>query len=300
MKILVIGHSGQVAQSIAEKSASSSHHINTIGRSELDITDLTTVERNIIETRPGVIVNAAAYTNVDLAETETSLAFRVNADGAKNVANVASKFGIPLIHLSTDYVFDGESNLPYNESSATNPIGVYGRSKLFGETFIRDLHSSHLILRTAWVYSSFANNFVKTMLRLAETKDQVTVVMDQFGNPTFAEDIATAILRIVDRLEDASEMPAWGTYHLVGKGTTSWADFAREIFRVSQNYGGPFADVIDIPSSDYPTSVSRPLNSQLSTQKFSNEFGFELPEWKLSLKACVERILQSQSTGAQK
>jgi dTDP-4-dehydrorhamnose reductase len=202
-----------------------------------------------------------------------------------------------VIHLSTDYVFSGEGGEPYREDDPTGPRSVYGQTKLDGEIAVAAANPRHLILRTAWVYSPFGKNFVKTMLRLAESRDTVSVVCDQWGNPTSAIDIADAVFRIADVLQANTEFADFGTYHLVGLGSTNWSSFARAIFEASRKRRGPFAEVRDIPTSEYPTRAKRPLNSRLSTGKFENIFDWKMPDWKQSMVDTVDRILREQHRG---
>jgi dTDP-4-dehydrorhamnose reductase len=261
-----------------------------IGRPELDLAsgiDLTPV---LAGARPDAIVNAAAYTAVDRAEQEPELAMAVNRDGAAAVARAAVTLNVPLIHISTDYVFSGEKDTPYEESDPTGPLGVYGQSKLAGEEEVRRLAPVHVILRTSWVYSPFGSNFVKTMLRLAATRPRISVVADQIGNPTSALDLADAVILAARQIVAAPDKA--GTYHAAGSGESSWAEFAEHVFSESRRLGGPFAAVDPIRTSDYPTAARRPRNSRLDSKKFSVVFGQQLPLWKRSSGHCVQRLLQ--------
>ena len=292
MKILVTGREGQVVQSLLEK-ASQRPDLDVIasGRPELDLTKPETVHSAIEAIKPDLVVSAAAYTAVDLAEDEQELAFAVNATGAEAVAEAAKTCGVPVIHLSTDYVFAGDADEPYVETDATGPRSVYGRSKLEGERLVARANPQHIILRTAWVYSPFGRNFVKTMLKLAETRDALSVVSDQWGNPTSALDIADAIILVADHLAAAPDFSAYGVYHLVGTGDTNWSGFARAIFDESARRGGPSATVTDITSADYPTKAARPANSRLSTAKFQRVFNWSAPHWQPSLRDVVTRLI---------
>ncbi|ATU94504.1 dTDP-4-dehydrorhamnose reductase [Phyllobacterium zundukense] len=293
MRIVVTGREGQVVRSLVERAAlHPSVELLLLGRPELDLAQPETVFETISATRPDLVVSAAAYTAVDQAEDEPELAHAVNAAGAGAVAQAAADIGAPIIHLSTDYVFSGDGNEPYTEDDPTGPRSIYGQTKLDGEVAVAAANPRHLILRTAWVYSPFGKNFVKTMLRLAEDRDSVSVVADQWGNPTSALDIADGILCAADRLHTDRQFDAFGIYHLAGTGSTNWSSFARAIFKASQEMQGPFADVADIRTSEYPTKARRPLNSRLSTAKFHDVFGWRAPQWEQSMETVVEQILQ--------
>ncbi|MND82552.1 dTDP-4-dehydrorhamnose reductase [compost metagenome] len=292
MKILVTGREGQVAQSLLEKSVQRPDlEVIALGRPELDLAKPDTVHSAIAAIKPDLVVSAAAYTAVDLAEDEKELAFAANATGAEAVAEAAKACGAPVIHLSTDYVFAGDANKPYVETDATGPHGVYGSSKLAGERLVAQSNPQHIIMRTAWVYSPFGKNFVKTMLKLAETRDALSVVSDQWGNPTSALDIADAIIWVADHLAATPGFSAYGVYHLVGTGDTNWSGFARAIFNESATLGGSTATVTDITTADYPTKAVRPANSRLSTVKFQQVFNWSAPHWQSSLRDVVARLI---------
>ncbi|WP_435656776.1 dTDP-4-dehydrorhamnose reductase [Brucella pituitosa] len=292
MKILVTGREGQVVQSLLEKASQQPNlQVIALGRPELDLTKPETVRSAIEALKPDLVVSAAAYTAVDLAEDERELAFAVNATGAEAVAEAAEACGVPIIHLSTDYVFAGDAEEPYVEADIIGPRSVYGSSKLEGERLVALANPRHIILRTAWVYSPFGKNFVKTMLRLAETRDGLSVVSDQKGNPTSALDIADAIIQVVDHLAATPDFSAYGVYHLVGTGDTNWSDLARAIFSESAKLGGPIATVTDIATADYPTRAARPANSRLSTAKFQKVFNWSAPHWQSSLRNVVTRLV---------
>ncbi|KAB2729730.1 dTDP-4-dehydrorhamnose reductase [Brucella intermedia] len=292
MKIAVTGREGQVVQSLLEKASQRADlEVIALGRPELDLAEPETVRSAIEAIKPDVVISAAAYTAVDLAEDEQELAFAVNAAGAGAVAQAAKNCGVPVIHLSTDYVFAGDADKPYVETDATGPRSVYGSSKLEGERLVAQANPQHIILRTAWVYSPFGKNFVKTMLKLAETRDALSVVADQWGNPTSALDIADAIIRVADHLAAAPEFSAYGVYHLAGTGDTNWSGFARAIFGESARLGGPAATVTDIATADYPTKAVRPANSRLSTAKFHQAFNWSAPRWQSSLRDVVSRLV---------
>lgn len=292
MKILVTGREGQIVQSLLEKASQRPDlQMIALGRPELDLTKPETVQSAIAAIKPDLVVSAAAYTAVDLAEDEQELAFAVNATGAEAVAEAAKTCGVPIIHLSTDYVFAGDADDPYAETDATRPRSVYGSSKLEGERLVAQANPQHIILRTAWVYSPFGKNFVKTMLKLAETHDALSVVSDQNGNPTSALDIADAIFQVADHLAATPDFSAYGIYHLVGTWDTNWSGFARAIFSESAKLGGPFATVTDIATANYSTKAARPANSRLSTAKFQQMFKWSAPHWQSSLRDVVTRLV---------
>lgn len=292
MKIVVTGRKGQVVRSLIERTALRSDlQVIALGRPELDLAKSETVHDAIMMLKPDLVVSAAAYTAVDQAEEEPELAFAINAMGARAVAHAANAVGAPIIHLSTDYVFAGDLNRPYVETDPTGPRSVYGSSKLEGERLIAETNPRHIILRTAWVYSPFAKNFVKTMLQLAATRDNLSVVSDQWGNPTSALVIADAIIHVADHLKTKSDFSGFGIYHLAGTGDINWSGFARRIFGESLKHNGPSAIVSDIATSEYPTKAVRPANSRLSTRKFNAMFDWTIPEWPSSLADVVARIV---------
>jgi dTDP-4-dehydrorhamnose reductase len=293
MKIVVTGREGQVVRSLVER-ASLHPEITllTLGRPDFDLAQPDTVFDAIATAKPDLVVSAAAYTAVDQAEDEPELAHAINATGAGTVAAAAARAGAPVVHLSTDYVFAGEGDTPYAEDDPTGPHGVYGQTKLAGEALVAQANGKHLILRTAWVYSPFGKNFIKTMLHLAANRDSLSVVSDQWGNPTSAIDIADGILHAANRLRTDPQFDAFGVYHLAGTGSTNWSTFARAIFQASRDEQGPFAEVKDILTSEYPTKARRPLNSRLNTEKFHAVFGWQAPSWEQSTISTVKRLLQ--------
>ncbi len=286
--VLIIGHNGQVAQALDARGFGAVPHV-ALGRDVADLTDVNALAHAFSLHQPRLVVNAAAYTAVDKAESERDLAFAVNRDGPAHLARLCATAGIPLIHLSTDYVFDGNRCGAYVEDDPTTPINVYGASKAEGEAAIRATLPAHVILRTSWVYSSTGSNFVKTMLRLAETRDRLTVVDDQCGSPTFAADIADAIAAIVEQI--LGGRAEYGTFHLTGSGATSWAGFAREIFSRAARHGVRSAEVVPIPTRDYPTPAKRPANSLLDCRRIKRHYGIALPTWQVSLEHCLDEIL---------
>ncbi|MHA6720050.1 dTDP-4-dehydrorhamnose reductase [Sphingomonas sp. RS6] len=289
MRILVTGKDGQVAQALAEQAKD--HELVFVTRPGFDLAQPATIEAAVAKVHPDLIVSAAAYTAVDKAESEPELAMAINGDGPGVLARAGAKIGAPIIHLSTDYVFDGSLDRPWREDDPTGPLGAYGATKLAGEQAVQASGADHAVIRLAWVYSPFGNNFAKTMLRLAETRDALNVVEDQRGCPSSALDIAAAILAVVERWQ--REGAASGVYHFAGSGETNWADFARAIFAESAKHGGPTADVTGIPTSAYPTPAKRPSNSRLDCTRFADTFGYRAPAWQDSLAVVVGRLLQS-------
>ncbi|EKO3395509.1 dTDP-4-dehydrorhamnose reductase [Vibrio fluvialis] len=283
MKILITGSNGQVGQCLVEKSRDSVELL-ALDRNQLDITDQAAVLETVAQFEPDYIINAAAYTAVDKAEKEIELAYAVNRDGPEYLALAAQKYGAVFLHISTDYVFDGASEHPYEESDVTAPQGIYGKSKLAGEVAVAAQCSRHIIVRTAWVFSEYGNNFVKTMLRLGSERDMVSVVSDQFGGPTYAGDIANTLLAMVSFVERGGT-PEWGVYHFSGMPHTSWYKFANEIFMHAKR-----AQILDklpstfaITSSEFPTAAKRPANSRLNCRKIFEQFGIEPSDWLSAL-----------------
>jgi dTDP-4-dehydrorhamnose reductase len=290
MRIAVTGSKGQVATSLLER-AGPKLEVVALGRPAFDLTDRAAVLAGLEAARPDVIVNAAAYTAVDKAEAEEAEAFRVNAEGAGHVAEAAERLGVPLIHLSTDYVFDGALDRPYREDDPTGPTGAYGRSKLAGEKAVAAACANSVILRAAWVYSPFGANFVRTMLRLNETRDEVGVVADQRGNPTSALDIADALIAIAARVKIDSSPSLRGIFHMTGSGEGTWADFAEAVFREAEARRRRSTRVNRIATADYPTPARRPANSRLDNEKLARVYGLSLPDWRGSVGAVCARLL---------
>jgi dTDP-4-dehydrorhamnose reductase len=292
MRIAITGRNGQVALSLLERAAATVLDVATIARPDVDLTRPSEIEPALVALAPQVVVSAAAYTAVDLAESEPDLAYAVNVEGAAAVARAASRLGIPIVHLSTDYVFDGTLNRPYREDDATGPLGIYGQSKLDSERAIVLANDDHAILRTAWVYSPFGKNFVRTMLSLAGKSDEIKVVSDQSGTPTNALDIADGIIAVARNLvRKPSAAELRGKFHMTSAGETTWAGFAEAVFEVSAAAGGPSARVKPIPTSAYPTPAKRPANSRLYNSGLFKVHGVRLPEWRQSLPYTVERLL---------
>lgn len=296
MRLYVIGTEGQVARSLRQ--AATQHPdivIRCGGRPDVDILRPDLVEKAFRAFSPDIVINPAAYTAVDRAEIEPDLAFATNRDGAGIVATVAARLGVPILHLSTDYVFDGKKKSPYIETDPVRPESVYGRSKLEGEYAVAAANQRHIILRTAWVYSPFGNNFVRTMLRLSTQRDRLTVVDDQVGCPTFAPDIAAAILVIARKiyLSGWSEKLA-GVTHIAGTDEVTWFDLARQIMRLSEGTRRHSVTVEPISSKDYPSAAVRPADSRLCCDRLASVFDVVMPPLGRSLEECVRLLLEAQ------
>ena len=290
MRILVAGREGQLARALLEASSRSDIDVIAIGRPDLDITDGASVAAAIARERPDIVVNAAGFTAVDKAESEPAAAHAINALGAEHAAAACAATSIPVIHISTDYVFDGKKEGPYVEDDPTGPISVYGRTKLEGEARVAGACEQHLILRTAWLHSPWGANFVKTMLRLATEQTVISVVDDQRGAPTYVPDLASIVLALAARaVRDPGATP-WGVYHAVNGGEATWCGFAREVFQSAREYGLPAAEVVSIATADYPTAAVRPANSRLNCAKLRRSFGLELPDWRTGVRDCVARL----------
>jgi dTDP-4-dehydrorhamnose reductase len=289
--ILVIGRAGQLALSLAERAAAQEIPLAFAGRPEADLADPEGLRRIVRESGASIVINAAAYTAVDRAEDEPDAARAANAVAPGVLASAAKESGARLIHVSTDYVFDGTGDRPWREDDPVSPAGVYGRTKLEGEQAVREALPGHVIVRTAWVYSPFGANFVKTMLNVARTRPELQVVEDQVGNPTSALDFADGLFAILSAWKRDPERGLGATFHLAGTGSTSWANFAREIFALSRARGGPSAEVRGIASADWPAKAPRPLNSRLDSNLFARTFGYCAPPWRESLAPVVDRLL---------
>ncbi len=283
MKVLISGHTGQVARALQQ--ALSEHQLISLGRDHFDLSQPQSLREQIRQQHPDLLINAAAYTAVDQAEQESELAFAINAAAPGVMAEECAELGIPLIHYSTDYVFDGRKSSPYVEIDSTNPLGVYGHSKLAGEQAISAVAGQHLILRTSWVYSQFGKNFLLTMQRLLQERSELRVVADQIGAPTSATGIAEATRQLLQRWQNGTQR--WGTYHFSCTGETSWFGFAQAIAKHLQSQGKACAALTAIPSSDYPTPAQRPLNSRLNCQQLERDWAVQLPEWRQALARCL-------------
>jgi len=284
MKILITGKNGQVGSYLVNRlTVMSDVTLLALDRKQLDITNTQEVYKKVNQFKPDVIINAAAYTAVDKAEQDDKVANTINHDGPKNLALAAQKIDALIIHISTDYVFSGDKDGLYTEDDAVAPQSVYGLSKLAGEQSVASSCSRHIILRTAWVFSEQGNNFVSTMLRLAKSRDTLGIVADQFGGPTFADDIACTIIKIAKSIVEGNE--SYGIYHYSGFPYVSWFQFSEKIFEVALNQGviPHVMQLTAIATSDYPTAAKRPINSKLDCEKILKSFGIEQSDWKKAL-----------------
>ncbi len=286
MTILVTGETGQLATALRERA-----DVLCVGRPALDFDRPETIWSTFRRAEPRLVVNAAAYTAVDKAESDPDAAYRANRDGPAILARLCAEAGIPLIHVSTDYVFDGQGTRAYVETDPVGPQGVYGASKLAGEQAVLDAGGRAIVLRTSWVYAEYGKNFVRTMLTLAKTKDSLTVVADQHGCPTLSGDLADAILAIVARIDATAWRDGYqGIFHAAGSGETTWYDFAVASFQEAARNGHRVPTVTPILTKDYPTPAKRPANSRLDCSRLYAVFGVRLPPWRESLARTVDRI----------
>ena len=289
MRILVAGHSGQLAQALTA-AGGDRHVIIAIGRPDLDLSRPSTISSAVASVRPDAIINTGAYTAVDNAEGEEALATAVST-GAGHLAAEAAQRSLPFIHVSTDYVFDGRSTRPYREEDAVCPLGAYGRSKLAGERAVQEAMPAALIVRTAWVFSHEGTNFVRTMLRLGATRDTINVVSDQKGSPTYAVDLANALLALMEKSTVPDGPSQGGVFHAAGTGITTWYGFASRIFAGAAARGLQVPEVRAILSSEYPTPARRPMFSALDCSKLRDKFSIKLPAWDEALERCLDRLL---------
>ena len=285
MKILLLGQHGQVSQEL-QRTLQGAGELTVLGREQLDLAKPELIRQQVQRLRPELIINAAAHTAVDQAESEPELAFAINATAPGILAEAATELGALLIHYSTDYVFDGNHAVPYCENDATSPLSVYGRSKLAGEQAIQAVGGMHLILRTSWVYSQHGKNFLLTMQRLLQERESLSVVDDQIGAPTWAGTIAQTTAQLIEQWRSRNAGP-WGVYHLTAQGETSWFGFARAIAAHLRRQGKSVAMLQHIPSSAYPTPAQRPLNSRLDCNRLQQDWQVQLPTWQAALEQCL-------------
>jgi dTDP-4-dehydrorhamnose reductase len=289
VKILITGAKGQVGWELTRQAPLAGFDLLALDADGLDITDAQAIQRVLAESAIDGVINAAAYTAVDRAEQQSEQAYAVNRDGPAYLAAACTERGIPLLHLSTDYVFAGDQTRPYREDDPVSPLGVYGQSKWAGEQAVRQTLSQHVILRTSWVFGVHGHNFVKTMLRLAQEREHLRVVADQHGSPTFAGDIAAALLHIIAHPAWAAGL-AWGTYHFTGSPPTTWHDLATAAIEQARRWRRlPVQAITPITTADYPTPAARPLYSVLDTQRFAQVFGYPSPSWQPGLAQLVKQ-----------
>lgn len=290
-RILLTGANGQLGYEVARQGLEKGLDLAALDRSQLDITDRTSVAEVVGQLAPDLIVNTAAYTAVDRAETDRQAAFAVNRDGARNLAEAAQKHGSVLIHFSTDYVFDGSHQHGYVEQDDVGPVSVYGESKEAGETAIRAATDRHMILRTSWVYGVHGANFVRTMLKLAQERGQISVVDDQRGCPTYTADLAEVVLRLAERiLTEQLQQDGYGTFHCAGQGEVTWHGFADKIFELAGERFCKKPELIAIPASEFPTPARRPANSALDCSKLARVHGLALRQWQEALSDMLDRL----------
>jgi dTDP-4-dehydrorhamnose reductase len=288
--IVIIGSNGQLGWELVKRAEHRGYEALALDFPEIDITQPASIKGNLSSKKLSVVINAAAYTAVDRAETEPAQAYAVNRDGSANLADFCEQAALPLIHVSTDYVFDGSKTGPYTEADPVAPLGVYGQSKEAGETEVRRRIQKHLIIRTAWLYGVHGQNFVKTMLRLGKERDIIEVVEDQTGCPTYAADLADAILLMTDHSLSGKKI-SWGTYHYSGRGFATWHGFAEAIFKIAEKYETfSVREVIPIASDEYPTPVKRPANSVLDCSKIERNFGICPRSWIKSLADMIDAV----------
>jgi len=291
MKVLLLGGAGQVGTEIRRIAILQKINIAAPSRSALHLEDVSAVEK-ILTTEPwDVVINAAAYTDVDRAESEEPAAFAINATVPSQLASLTGKRGIPLLHISTDYVFDGRKGVPYVEADEVGPLNVYGRSKLAGERGVATGNPRHVILRTSWVYSPWRKNFVKTILRLAGEREQIRVVADQRACPTAARDLAESCLQIAARCALGPERVSFGTYHYAGLGHASWYEFAHTILTTARTSLDRIPEVVAISTREYPTPARRPLDTRLNCEAIVRAFDVRLHEWQTSLANTLDQLL---------
>ena len=293
MKLLITGAEGQLGRELMRLGQRVIPDILGVDYPQADITMPNQIAEIFANYQPLAVINAAAYTNVDGAESEPDLALSVNRDGPANIARLCAEYRIPLIHISTDYVFDGTKDSPYCETDPVSPTGAYGRSKAAGEAALGAILKNYITLRTAWLYSPHGHNFVKTMLRLACEKAEISVVSDQFGCPTSAADLAEAIITITDRISQDGTIK-WGTYHYCGEGIISWYEFARAIVQIGRQYEQNMTGrILPIKSAEFPARAARPPYSALNCDRIRNHFGISTKPWRDSLKTTIGQLFLS-------
>ena len=295
MKIFLTGKNGQLGYQLG-CDLKKLHEVIATDRDTLDLKDTQSIEDKIHKIKPDLIVNTAAYTNVDKAEKEKDLAYEINALAPKALTEAARALDIPIIHISSDYIFDGSKKDTYVEDDEACPLSVYGKTKWQGEEFVRQ-HSKHFILRTSWVFSSHGHNFLKTIIKLAQEKTSLNVVDDQWGAPTSVKTLSEAIQSIIQHIDLKNNLDIYGTYHVTSKGETNWYLYARKILDVLESFKIESKlkrnDVYPIPSCQYPQDAMRPKNSRMNTTKFKNTFMLEFPHWENKVEKTISQIINS-------
>ncbi len=294
MKIIILGSGGQLGHELSNKGVSRGFEVIPLDLPQFDITDKSHVQGLLKHNGLSLVINASAYTAVDKAESEESLAFAVNCDGPGNLARVCSEAGIPLIHVSTDYVFDGQKNSAYLETDPVSPLGVYGKSKAAGEAEVRNQLQEHIIVRTAWLYGVHGQNFVKTMIRLGKAQEKIRVVDDQIGCPTYAADLADAVLDLSTHILRRRPV-SWGTFHYCSQGKTSWYGFAEKVFEMAHRYTTlKIKEVEPIPTHEYPTPAKRPARSVMDCSLLEARFGIRSRLWEEGLGEMIHSLFQTE------
>ena len=291
MRVLLLGGTGQVGEEIRALAPQKDIDIVAPSHGEVDLQDASAIARIVASAPWGAVINAAAYTDVDRAESEQAAAFAVNAEAPTRLAAETGRRGIPLVHISTDYVFDGRKGAPYVEQDEVAPLNAYGRSKLAGELGVRAANPRHVILRTSWVYSPYRKNFVRTILRLAAERDRLTIVADQRGCPTAASDIAAACLDIAMRCGSEPERAPYGVFHFAGAGEATWFEFAKAIVEMSAERTGRSPQVVPIRTADYPTPAARAADTRLDCSLIGRAYGIKPRPWREALEETINRLL---------
>lgn len=295
MKILITGANGQLGECLQDRLEQTDYEVIAMNRRSLDVTDAAQISNLFKFYNPDIVINAAAYTAVDLAESEQSIAFSINEFGSRNLALACREKNIPLMHISTDYVFDGTASTPYHEENVPNPQSVYGKSKLAGEIAIKESQATYCIVRTAWVFSEYGNNFLKTMLRLASDRDEINIVSDQYGAPTYAGDLAEALIVLIPSVIK----PNFESHvlHYNGDESCNWFEFASEIFRHAKSLG-----VVDkelklnpITAKKYPTAAARPVYSVLDCARIKQQYNVEASNWETAIPIVIQKIIEKQN-----
>ncbi|MGC1853820.1 MAG: dTDP-4-dehydrorhamnose reductase [Candidatus Aquirickettsiella sp.] len=289
VKVMVTGAQGQIGHEIVDLASKNNIELYPFTHHQVNITEFEQLKHAIVTIKPNYIINAAAYTAVDRAEKESELAFSVNALGVQYLAKIAKQYDIPLLHISTDYIFNGQKKTPYSENDKAQPLSVYGLSKLNGENWLRETWDKHIILRVSWVFGTYGNNFVKTIIRLAQQRSELRIIADQKGAPTYAGDIAQTLLKIVECLHNGQF--AWGTYHYTGTPALTWYEFAKKIIEEAKQHKLILKKIVPISALEYPSMALRPYNSELACDKMIRVFNIIPNNWSEGLNKLVNILL---------